>query len=113
MQVHSLAHQERSMNPVQLNATQQAAVPTLIGEAQARFAVGGRIRAGVKVLTTSAAREPTAQAIYDAGVASGKSFDDIEAEITHALPELRHPLVPKNVPYFTVRRGDFALPEVA
>jgi hypothetical protein len=29
------------------------------------------------------------------------------------VPELRHPLVPKNVPYFTVRRADFAMPEVA
>ena len=27
--------------------------------------------------------------------------------------ELRHPLVPKNVPYFSVRRSDFAMPEVA
>ena len=25
---------------------------------------------------------------------------------------LNHPLVPKNVPYFTVRRADFAMPEV-
>ena len=101
------------MNALQRNGAQHTAVPTLIGESPARFAVGGRIRAGVKVLTSSAAREPAAQALYDAGVAAGKPFDDIEAEITRALPELRHPLVPKNVPYFTVRRCDFALPEVA
>jgi hypothetical protein len=101
------------MNQVQASDGRQALLPTLIGESAARFAIGGRIRGGVKVLTASAAREPKAQAIYDAGLAVGKSFDDIEGEITRALPELRHPLVPKNVPYFTVRRADFAMPEVA
>ena len=101
------------MKSVQFSAARTATVPTLIGETPARFAVGGRIRAGVKGLTTNAAREPKAQALYDAGVAAGKSFDDIEAEITRAVPELQHPLVPKNVPYFTVRGADFAMPEVA
>jgi hypothetical protein len=101
------------MNAVQTNDDRQQSVATLIGESGARFAVGGRIRAGVKVLTTSAAQEPRAKALYDAGVAAGRSFDDIEAEIVRAVPELRHPLVPKNVPYFTVRRGDFAMPELA
>ena len=101
------------MNQLQCNGSHEPAVPTLIGEAQMRFAIGGRIRAGVKALTVSAAREPKAQAIYDAGVAAGRSFDDIESEIARAVPELRHPLAPKNVPYFTVRRLDFAMPEVA
>lgn len=101
------------MTQLQCNGADQAKMPTLIGDALTRFAIGGRIRAGVKALAPRAANEPTAQAIYDAGVAAGKSFDDIEAEITQAVPELRHPLVPKNVPYFTARRSDFALPEVA
>jgi hypothetical protein len=102
------------MNSPHVNAAAHAiAVPTLIGEARARFAIGGRIRAGIKVLTAAAAREPRAQAIYDAGVAAGKSFDDIEAEIAAAVPELPYPLVPKNVAYFTARRADFGLPEVA
>ena len=101
------------MNELQRVNGQKAAVPTLIGEAPMRFAIGGKIRAGIKVLTAAAAREREAQAIFDAGVESGKSFDDIAAEITRAVPELRHPLVPKNVPYFSVRRGDFAMAELA
>ena len=101
------------MNELQRVNGQEAAVPTLIGEAPTRFAIGGKIRAGIKVLTAAAAREREAQAIFDAGVESGKSFDDIAAQITRAVPELRHPLVPKNVPYFSVRRGDFAMAELA
>jgi hypothetical protein len=101
------------MNELQRVNGQEAAVPTLIGGAPTRFAIGGRVRAGIKVLAPAAAREARAQAIYDAGVEASKSFDDIAAEIARAVPDLRHPLVPKNVPYFTVRRGDFALPEVA
>ena len=54
-----------------------------------------------------------ARRIYGAGLAAGRSFDDIESEITQSVLELRHPLVPKNVPYFSVRRSDFAMPEVA
>lgn len=101
------------MNALQRLNGQEAAVPTLIGQAPTRFAIGGKIRPGIKVLTAAAAREREAQAIFEAGVIAGNSFDDIAAEITRAVPELRHPLVPKNVPYFSVRRGDFALPEVA
>jgi hypothetical protein len=52
---------------------QEVAVPTLIGQAPTRFAIGGRIRAGIKVLTTAAAQETAAQAIDDAGVEAGKS----------------------------------------
>ena len=101
------------MNRVQSIDGGRALTPTLIGESAARLAAAGRIRAGVKVLTANAAREPKAQELYYAGMAAGKSFDDIEAEIIRAIPELRHPLVPKNVPYFTVRRSDFAMPELA
>jgi hypothetical protein len=101
------------MNELQRVTGNEAAVSTLIGQAPSRFAIGGRIRAGIKVLTAAATRETAAQAIYDAGIEAGKSFDDIAAEITNAAPGLRHPLVPKNVPYFSVRRGDFALPEIA
>lgn len=101
------------MNALQTVNQHEAPGPTLIGQAPTRFAIGGKIRAGIKVLAAAAAREPAAQAMYDAGVEAGRCFDDIEAEIARVLPELRHPLVPKNVPYFTVRRSDFALPEVA
>jgi hypothetical protein len=101
------------MNELQTLNGQEAAVPTLIGEAPTRFAIGGKIRAGIKVLTAAAAREREAQAIFEAGVETGKSLDDIAAEITRAVPELRHPLVRKNVAYFSVRRGDFAMAELA
>jgi hypothetical protein len=89
-------------------------VPSVLGENPRRIPVGGKIRAGIKVLTTKAAQNPTAKAIYDKGVEQGRKFEDIEAEIAKAVPDLKQgALVPKNVPYFTVRRGDFAMPEVA
>ncbi len=92
---------------------QQNALPTIIGETPARFPIGGKIRAGIKVLTQAAGRHPEAALIYEAGVKAGKAFEEIEAEITRVVPDLRYPLVPKNVPYFTVRRADFGMPEVA
>ena len=101
------------MNQLALVNGQQATLPTIIGEAPVRFPIGGKIRAGIKVLTQAAARHPEALLIYEAGVKSGKAFDEIETEITRAAPDLKYPLVPKNVPYFTVRRSDFAMPEVA
>ena len=101
------------MNELQKINGRESAVPTLIGEAPTRFAIGGKVRSGIKVLTQMAERNAQARQIYDAGVNAGRPFDDIETEITRAVPELRYPLVPKNVPYFTVRRTDFAMPEVA
>lgn len=88
-------------------------VPTLLGQAPARISTGGKIRAGIKVLTKKAADEPKAQAIYDQGVAAGQSFEQIERAITAALPDLKTPLVPRNVPWFTVRAQDFPNPEIA
>lgn len=95
------------------NGNGKGALPTIIGEAARRFPVGGKIRSGIKVLTQAAARNATASKLYEKGVQEGKSFDEIEAEIARAVPELKRPLVPKNVPYFTVRRSDFAMPELA
>ena len=88
-------------------------IPTLLGHSNIRLPVGGKIRAGIKVLTRQAAAQPQAKALYDEGVAAGQSFDEIELAITAALPELKHPLVPRNVPWFTVRAHDFANPELA
>lgn len=88
-------------------------VPTLLGQAPARIPTAGKIRAGIKVLTKKAADEPKAQAIYDQGVAAGQSFEQIERAITAALPDLKTPLVPRNVPWFTVRAQDFPNPEIA
>ena len=80
------------------------AAPSLLGQGPARIPTGGKIRAGIKVLTTrKAAEQPLAQAIYDQGVAAGQSFEQIERAIAEALPDLKTPLVPRNVQWFTVR----------
>ena len=60
------------MNELQRLNGQEAAVPTLIGEAPTRFAIGGKIRAGIKVLTAAAAREREAQAIFECGCRVGQ-----------------------------------------
>ena len=86
---------------------------TLLGQGPIRIPVGGRIRAGIKVLTKKAAEQPKAQALYDQGVAAGRSFDQIERAIAEALPQLKAPLVPRNVAWFTVRGQDFPNPEIA
>ena len=89
------------------------AIPTLLGRAAQRIPVGGRIRAGIKVLTKRAAESARAREIYDAGVAAGKGFESIEREIAMVLPDVKNLLTPKNVPYFTVRGEDFPNPELA
>lgn len=89
------------------------AAPTLLGQGTARIPTGGKIRAGIKVLTKKAAGEPKAKAIYEQGVAAGQSFEQIERAIAEALPDLKTPLVPRNVPWFTVRAQDFPNPEIA
>ncbi len=90
-----------------------AAIPTLLGQNPVRIPTGGKIRAGIKVLTKKAAEQPKAKAIYDQGVAAGQSFEQIERAIADALPNLKTPLVPRNVPWFTVRAQDFPNPEIA
>lgn len=92
---------------------QGCALPTLLGRTAPRIPVAGRIRAGIKVLTRRAAENERVRAVYERGVAQGKSFDRIEREIAEAVPDLKNPLTPKNVPYFTVRGEDFPNPEVA
>jgi hypothetical protein len=87
--------------------------PTLLGRTPPRIPVAGRIRAGIKVLTRRAAENELVRAIYERGVGQGKSFDTIEREIAAAAPDLKNPLTPKNVPYFTVRGEDFPNPEIA
>ena len=89
------------------------AVPTLLGRSAMRIPIGGRIRAGIRVLTRKAEEVAEARAIYGAGVAAGKAFDAIEREIVQRCPNLKNPLTPKNVPYFTVRGEDFPNPELA
>src|SRR5438876_961835 len=91
----------------------QPALPTLLGQGPVRIPAGGKIRAGIKVLTKKAAEHPKAKEIYERGVAANLSFDAIERAISDAVPELKTPLIPKNVPWFTVRPDDFSSPEIA
>lgn len=86
--------------------------PTVLGERQVRLPTAGKIRPGIKVLTATAAKNPQAQAIYKAGMAAGKPFGAMEAEIRAAC-DVKWPLTPKNTAYFTVRPCDFAVPEMA
>jgi hypothetical protein len=90
-----------------------SAAPTLLGQGPARIPTGGKIRAGIKVLTRKAAEHPQARALYEQGVAAGQSFEQIERAISEALPQLETPLIPRNVAWFTVRPQDFANPQVA
>lgn len=87
--------------------------PTILGRGPVRIPTAGKIRAGIKVLTRKAAQHPKARAIYEKGLVEGLAFDDIERAILEAVPELKDPLVPRNVPWFTVREGDFANGELA
>lgn len=100
----------RPIVPVNGNA---AVAPTVLGNAPVRIPTGGRIRAGIKVLTPCAAEQPLARAIYDEGVAAGHTFEQIERRLAEALPGLEAPLTPRNVPWFTVRDQDFANPAIA
>ncbi len=99
--------------PVAMAQAAALAMPTLLGRAAPRIPVAGRIRAGIKVLTRRAAENEQVRAIYERGVMQGKSFDTIEREIAETVPDLKYPLTPKNVPYFTVRGEDFPNPEIA
>ena len=86
----------------------------MLGESQLRLPVGGKIRAGIKVLTYTAATHTKAGLIYDAGVAAGWPWADIESGTGRGLRRFdKSPLTPKNVSYFTVRPSDFIVPETA
>jgi len=90
-----------------------AAPSTVLGRGPARIPTGGKIRAGIKVLTRKAADHPSAKALYEQGVAAGQSFEQIERAIVEALPQFKTPLVPRNVAWFTVRAQDFPNPDIA
>ncbi|MDR1648327.1 MAG: hypothetical protein LBR88_09925 [Zoogloeaceae bacterium] len=88
-------------------------LPTLLGQGAVRIPIGGKIRPGIKVLTKKAAEEPKAKDIYRQGVTDGLSFEQIEQALIKALPQLKSPLIPRNIPWFTARAADFPNPEVA
>src|ERR1700686_3135232 len=89
-----------------------APIPTVLGQGALRIPTAGKIRAGIMVLTKAAANNAKAKEIYERGVKANLPFEDIEKEINADLPELRKPLTPKNVPWFTVRPADFPNPEI-
>lgn len=91
-----------------------AVVPlTLLGQREPRIPTAGKIRAGIKVLTKKAASNPRVKAMYDNGVVSNATFEEIERRIVEAFPGIDTPLVPKNVAWFTVRPNDFPNPAIA
>jgi len=91
-----------------------SAIPiTLLGQREPRIPTAGKIRAGIKVLTKKAASNPRVKALYDDGVVSNATFEEIERNILEAFPGIEKPLVPKNVAWFTVRPNDFPNPAVA
>jgi recombination directionality factor gp3-like protein len=85
---------------------------SILGDVKLRVPVGGRIRAGLKVLKRAAADKPLVRQIYEDGLAKGQSFDEIEARLEKEAKE-KGALIPCNVPWFTVRRTDFHVPAMA
>lgn len=93
-----------------------AQVPTVLSthNRPVRLPIVGKIRAGIMVLTKAAQAVPEAMKVYNEGVTKGRSFDEIEKQIDEKLPQLKDKaLTPRNTPYFTVRGGDFAHPDMA
>ena len=87
---------------------------TILGQRPTvQLPIGGVIRPGIKILTQAAQQHDAARTIYERGCAEGQDFDTIENEIRQAVPGLKNPLRPANVPYFVARRGDFPTPELA
>jgi len=86
---------------------------SVLGERAVRIPTCGSIRPGIKVLTKYGEGLSGAQDIYSRGVAAGAKWSAIEAEIVKRCNPERSPLTPKNVPYFTVKRADFSMPEIA
>lgn len=86
---------------------------TVLGEKQARIPTCGTIRPGIKVLTQAAAKNKKAVEIYDRMVAAGARYSEIELAIKKGCDMDKSPLVPKNVQWFSARRGDFDVPGIA
>jgi hypothetical protein len=108
-------HMHQLAAPQPVPAAPSATVPTtILGQRPAvQMPIGGVIRPGIKILTQAAQQHDAARAIYERGCAEGKDFDTIERDIQQAVPNLKSPLRPANVPYFVARRGDFPMPELA
>ncbi len=93
--------------------TQLAAAPRSVVEERAmRPPTIGRVRPGIKALTSAARSNERAVIMYNEMVAAGDSFDTI-AKAIESKCRIKNALAPRNVPYFTCRRSDFANPDVA
>lgn len=86
--------------------------PSVLGEQAARIPIGGKIRPGIKVLTSKARQNQKAVEIYDAGVARGSKWAVIEKQIKDQC-NIDYPTTPRNVQYFSVFRADFTNPAAA
>ena len=85
---------------------------SILGDVTIHVPVGGRIRAGMKILKRSAAENEHAKKIYDEGLAQGLDFDEIGDHLEKEAKQ-KGALIPHNAPWFTVRRADFRVPQVA
>ncbi|WP_321853254.1 recombination directionality factor [Paraburkholderia tropica] len=88
------------------------AARSIVEERAPRPPVIGRIRPGIKVLTSAARKNEAAVKLYDQLLAAGESFEKIGEEIERRC-KLRNALAPRNVPFFTCRRSDFTNPDIA
>jgi hypothetical protein len=74
----------------------------------------GIVHAGIKILTKAVENIPGMRETYTEGLAAGASFEEIGAALKRVpgCPQ-KDPLTMKNVPYYTVRQGDFRTPGAA
>lgn len=83
---------------------------SVLGQLQPTIPTGGRVRAGIMVLTKAVEKNKKAVELYNAGLNAGTPFNKLAYQIKEACKLQRSPLTPRNVPYFTVRRSDFKVP---
>jgi hypothetical protein len=88
------------------------AAPTLLGQGPARIPTGGKIRAGIKVLTKKAAGEPKAKAIYDQAWPRASPSSRSSARSSKLCPTQDAAGAAQRA-VVTVRAQDFPNPEVA
>lgn len=86
---------------------------TVLGQLQPRIPIGGRVRAGIMVLTSTASKNSNAVQMYDQLRREGMSYKEMNYRIKEGCRLQANPLTPKNVPFFTVRQSDFKTPGAA
>jgi len=87
-------------------------IRSIVDERTMKPPIIGKIRPGIKELTSTAKKNVKAVKLYEKMVKDGRSFDDIEQALLVDL-KLTKSLKPVNTPYFSVRRDDFVNPAVA